>query len=262
MPDNILTVSLVQYSPRWEDPHHNLSRLNELVQPLAGKTNLIILPEMFPTGFSMNTAYVGSSEIYFPALSWMQKQAAYTGATIIGSMAVSTNGHYYNRLYWVKPDGDTGYYDKHHLFTMSGEPEHFSAGAEQKRFRCMGWEIKPIICYDLRFPGWCRNTHDNPYDLLICPASWPSARSDAWLTLLKARALENQCYVVGVNRVGQDGNGLSHKGDSIVFGPKGELIGRLPENEEIVTNFQLSLTTLHDFRKKFPVLKDMDKIYL
>ena len=258
MSDNILTVSLVQYSPKWEDIHSNLSRLDELIRPLVGKTHLIVLPEMFPTGFSMNAGRMGSAGTHVSVRSWMQQQAVLTDAMIVGSMAVLEDGKYYNRLYRISPDGTNGYYDKHHLFTMSGEPKHFTAGTEQKRFYLRDWEINPVVCYDLRFPAWCRNTRTNPYDILVCPASWPSARSDVWITLLKARALENQCYVIGVNRTGLDGNGLPHKGDSMVFGPKGEIIGHLPENEETIASFDLSLNTLHDFRRKFPTLEDMD----
>ncbi len=260
MSENNLTVSLVQYAPKWEDVGYNLSRLGEMIQPLSGKTDLIVLSEMFPSGFSMNAEKVGSHDNHMFALQWMQGQAKLTGATLIGSMAVMMDGHYYNRCYWVTPDGYVDYYDKHHLFTMSEEPLHFTAGEEQKRFACLGWNIKPIICYDLRFPCWCRNTRQDPYDLLICPASWPLVRSDVWLTLLKARAIENQCYVVGVNRVGADGSGLVHQGDSVVFGPKGEIVEQLEKNKETVANIELSLDTLKEFRRKFPVLDDMDDV--
>ncbi len=260
MPD-ILAVSLVQYAPRWEDVQFNLSCLDVMLQPLAKKTDLIVLPEMFSTGFSMNTGKTCSSENSALALHWMQQQARSTGAMITGSIAVAEGTHCYNRFYWVNADGGVGYYDKHHLFTMSDEPLYFTAGGQQIQFEWLGWQIKPIVCYDLRFPTWCRNNRVKPYDLLICPASWPSVRSDAWLTLLKARALENQCYVAGINRIGTDGNGLQHKGDSIVYGPKGEVIGQIAENEETVATFNISLSVLHDFRRKFPVLNDMDEIF-
>jgi predicted amidohydrolase len=190
----------------------------------------------------------------------MQQQARSVGAMVAGSAAAADDTHCYNRFYWVNPDGGVGYYNKHHLFTMSDEPQHFTAGTEQKQFEWRGWQVKPVVCYDLRFPAWCRNNRANPYDLLICPASWPSVRSDVWLTLLKARALENQCYVVGVNRTGTDGNGLHHKGDSVVYGPKGEIIGQIPGNGETVATFDISLPALHDFRRKFPVLNDMDEV--
>jgi len=254
-----LKISLIQYAPLWEEAHLNLSRLDNMLQPLTGKTDLIVLGEMFPTGFSMNTGKICSRENSFAVLQWMQQQARSTGAMIAGGVAVTENAHYYNRFYWVSPDGDSGYYDKRHLFILSDEPKHFTAGAERKQFEWRGWKIKPIICYDLRFPEWSRNNYTNHYDLLICAASWPSVRSDIWLTLLKARAIENQCYVVGVNRVGTDGNGLQHKGDSIVYGPKGETIRMTDENEETAATFELSLSELHDFRRKFPVLKKIDE---
>ena len=251
------TVSLVQYAPVWEDVQNNLLRLGNMIQPLAGKTDLILLPEMFSTGFSMNTGKICSEENNVAALQWMQGQAQASGAMIAGSVAVNEKSHCYNRFYWVSPKGNTGHYDKHHLFSMSDEPEYYTAGTEQKRFEWRGWQIKPIICYDLRFPEWCRNSHIKPYDILVCAACWPSVRSDVWLTLLKARALENQCYVVGVNRVGADGNGLQHRGDSTVYSPKGEKLVQIPENEEDTATIELSLSAMNDFRKKFPVLKDM-----
>ena len=251
-------VSLVQYNPHWEEVRLNLSRLDDMLQPLVGKTDLIVLCEMFSTGFSMNAGTICSAENSAAALQWMQKQSRQIDAMIAGSIAVEENTHYYNRFYWISPDGNAGYYDKHHLFTMSGEPKYYTAGAARKQFEWRGWQIKPIICYDLRFPEWFRNSRTNPYDLLICSASWPTVRSDAWLTLLKARALENQCYVVGVNRVGTDGYGLEHKGDTIAYSPKGETIGQIPDDEEAVVTFDLSLSALHDFRKKFTALDDMD----
>ena len=261
MTNDYLTVSLVQYAPCKNDTERNLSRLDEMIRPLAGKTDLIVLPEMFPTGFVMNTGHIADTTGSYPSeLFRMQGMAKAAGATIAGSMAVFADGLFRNRFYWVDPEGRVGHYDKHHLFTMSGEPLHFSPGTERKRFNVNGWEIMPIVCYDLRFPCWCRNTRNNPYDLLICSASWPAVRNDVWLTLMKARALENQSYVAGVNRVGLDENNMPHRGDSSVYGPKGEVIGKLRENEEDVASFRLSLPELHKFREKFPVLDDMDDV--
>ena len=252
-----LAVTLVQYAPQWEDVQFNLSHLNNMIEPLAGKSNLIVLPEMFATGFSMNTNKICGQAT--TVLQWMQRLSQTTGAIVAGSIAV-LDGHNFNRFYWVMPDCSLGYYDKRHLFTMSDEPQHFAVGTQQKLFEWHGWNIKPIVCYDLRFPAWCRNNLTKPYDLLICSASWPSVRFDVWLTLLKARAIENQCYVVGVNRTGTDGKGIQYKGDSVIYSPKGETIGILSENEEVAITFELSLSALHDFRKKFPVLNDMDNI--
>jgi predicted amidohydrolase len=227
-----------------------------MMEPLIGKTDMIILPEMFSTGFSMSVGQVvGQNK---GTLSWMQQQAKKTGALVMGSIPV-VDRYYYNRFYWVSPEGKNGYYDKHHLFSMSEESNLFTPGNKKQQFNYTGWEVMPIICYDLRFPAWCRNNLNLPYDLLVCSASWPSVRNDVWMTLLKARALENQCFVAGVNRIGKDVNGLEHNGNSVVFGPKGNMIGILPENQEGIATFQLSISELLDFRKKFPVLNDMDQ---
>lgn len=253
-----MNITLVQYAPQWEDAPYNLRRLSDMLHPLSGATDMILLPEMWSTGFSMNVGHVAGFSA--GTLSWMREMAGRSGAMVTGTMPVEINHRYYNRMYWVSPEGNTGYYDKRHLFGLSDESTCFTPGRQRCRFSWKGWEICPVVCYDLRFPAWCRNTKDRPYDLLICPASWPSARSDVWKTLLKARALENQCFVAGVNRVGTDNNGLPHQGESSVYGPKGELIGRLPENEESVTTFHLSLPELNSFREKFAVLNDMDSL--
>ena len=254
---DVIRVSLVQYAPWWEEVHGNLARLSGMIEVLKGKTNLIVLPEMFPTGFSTNIDVICSEKNNDEALHWMRGQALATGAMIAGGVATVENGHCYNRFHWVSPDGNSGHYDKNYLFILSDEPKYFTAGTEKKQFDRLGWKFKPVLCYDLRFPELSRNSSINPYDVLICAASWPSVRSDVWLTLLKARAIENQCYVVGVNRVGEDGNGLKHKGDSIVYGPKGEIIAHVPENEEKITTVELSLQTLKEFREKFPVLESL-----
>ena len=271
MVSDILRISLVQFDSRWEDVRFNLLRLESMMQPLVGKTDMIILPEMFATGFSMNTETICTADNYKESTQWMKQQAQITGAMLVGGMAVKDTSPLscgegsgersepcYNRLHWISPDGNAGQYDKHFLFSMSAEPQHYIPGTEKKRFEWRGWQIKPIICYELRFPEWCRNTRINPYDILICIASWPSVRSDVWLTLLKARALENQCYVVGVNRVGTDGYGLHHKGDSIVYCPKGKTITQIPENEENIVTVELSLSEMNNFRKKFSVLNDIE----
>ena len=254
---NELAISLVQYSPVWEDVSGNLSRLSRIVSQLEGRGDLILLPEMFSTGFSTNTNVICTPKNQSTVLEWMRQTAQSTGSLIAGSVAVEENTVCYNRFYWVGADGSSGHYDKNYLFIMSDEPKYFTAGTEKKQFEWRGWKIKPIICYDLRFPELCRNTRNNPYDILVCVASWPSVRSDVWLTLLKARAIENQCYAIGVNRVGEDGNGLQHKGDTIVYSPKGETIVRLPENEEKSATIGLSLSKLKAFRQKFPVLEDI-----
>ena len=252
-----MKITLVQYAPIWEDIPANLSRLDEMLRPLAGTTDLIVLPEMFATGFSMNTKKICNADLVEKIIIWMDCQACNTGAMVAGGVAEPGFINYFNRFYWVTPDGDFESYEKRYLFPLSGEPQHYEPGEERKQFEWRGWQIKPIVCYDLRFPEWCRNSRTNPYDLLICAASWPTVRSDAWLTLLKARALENQCYVAGVNRVGTDNEGMHHQGDTIIYGPKGEIVGRIPVNEETTATFELSLTEMHEFRRKFPVLEDI-----
>jgi predicted amidohydrolase len=248
---------MVQFAPIWENPSENLLRLDVLMRELDGKTDLIVLPEMFTTGFSMNASKICTEENTETVLTWMQKQAKQTDAVIVGGLAVEEEGNFYNRSYWVTPNETIDYYDKRHLFSMAGEDKNFTAGKRKRQFKWSGWTIKPIVCYDLRFPEWCRNSQTDSYDLLICVASWPSIRSDSWLTLLKARAIENQAYTIGVNRVGEDSEGLPHKGDSIIYDPKGKILAKVNDYEESTVTCTLSLSEMHDFRKKFNVLKDI-----
>ncbi|MDR3094417.1 MAG: amidohydrolase [Bacteroidales bacterium] len=258
-----LKLTLIQYSPKWEDAPFNIDRVGEMLHYIEsakkGATDMIVLPEMWATGFSMNVERIAA--FAEDILSWMRQLAASTSALVTGSVAVKEDSRYCNRQYWVLPNGETGHYDKRHLFSMSDETQFFHAGEQSCRFVWKGWNIRPVICYDLRFPAWCRNTKTQPYDLLLCSASWPAVRSDVWSSLLKARALENQCFVVGVNRVGADGNGLQHLGESVIYGPKGETIGKIAANEEAIASFELSLEDLQRFREKFPVLNDMDTFF-
>ena len=212
---------------------------------------------MFSTGFSSNIDVICTARRKALILGWMQQEALNAGAMLAGSVAIEENGARYNRFYWIGNDGTRGYYDKNYLFMLSEEPAYFKAGTEKKQFLWRGWKIKPIVCYDLRFPELSRNSSADPYDILVCAASWPSVRSDVWLTLLKARAIENQCYAIGINRVGVDANGLEHAGDSIVYSPKGQTIIKIPENEEKIVTVELSFSELNNFRKKFPVLEDI-----
>ena len=254
----ILKVSLVQYNPVWEDVSVNLSRLSEMLKPLKGKTDLILLPEMFSTGFSVNIEKICSAENQEAVIKWMRLTAEATDAMIVGSAAIKEKSLYYNRMFWVSHDDSSeGYYDKNYLFIMSDEPRYFTAGAEGTQFELLGWKIKPIICYDLRFPELSRNNRVNPYDILLCVASWPAVRSDVWMTLLKARAIENMCYSIGVNRVGEDINQLKHKGDSVIYGPTGENIMLLPEDTETIVTTEISLSKLKRFRQRFPVLENI-----
>jgi len=229
--------------------------MGEMISSISNGTDLVILPEMFNTGFSMNPAELAESP-QSVTLDWMKDIAAKFNSGICGSYIVSENSNFYNRWIFVPPDGEVLIYDKRHLFSMSGEEALFTRGEKRIVFNFRGIRICPNVCYDLRFPVWSRNRND--YDLLINSANWPESRKDVWITLLKARALENQCFVAGVNRVGIDGAGIRYCGDSMILGPKGELIAEGRQNEECIISGEISIGELSDFRRKFPVLKDGD----
>ncbi len=252
-----LTVTTLQTSLYWENPAQNIAHLTEKIAQLP-QTDLLILPEMFTTGFTMKPESL-SEEAGGAGLQWMQQQAQAKGCVLVGSLSVKENGNYYNRLYWVKPDGSFLSYDKRHLFRMGKEHEHYTAGSSRLIIDYKGWKICPLICYDLRFPVWSRNTQEHPYDLLIYVANWPEVRSFPWKHLLIARAIENQCYVAGVNRIGSDGNGISHSGDTVLLNPKGEAISQTKAHEERSETLTLSSRELSAFRKAFPVLDDADR---
>lgn len=253
MPD--LTVTLVQNELVWEDRKANLDRFGERLQPLAGATDLVILPEMFSTGFTMNAGPLAET-MQGPTLGWMQVQARQLDAVVTGSAIIREDGALFNRLLWVWPDGQTEAYDKHHLFRMSGEHKVYAAGRELMTVTINGWRVRPFVCYDLRFPVWCRN-YDKAYDVAIFVANWPSARAVHWRTLLRARAIENQCYVVGVNRVGTDGNGRTYRGDSTVIDPRGAVSYHCEEREDVFTT-TLARKDLEAYREAFPAWKDAD----
>lgn len=252
-----LTVSTLQTSLHWEDPARNLEHFTEKIAGLPA-TDILILPEMFTTGFTMKPE-AQAEEAGGSGLQWMQQQALAKGCVVVGSISVKENGNYYNRLYWVKPDGSFLVYDKRHLFRMGKEHEHYTAGNSRLTIDYKGWKICPLICYDLRFPVWSRNTQKDPYDLLIYVANWPEVRSFPWKHLLIARAIENQCYVAGVNRIGTDGTGISYSGDTVVLNPRGEAISQTKACEESLETLTLSYQALSDFRKAFPVLDDADR---
>ncbi len=252
-----LTVTTLQTSLHWEDPARNLEHLREKIAQLP-PTDLLILPEMFTTGFTMKPESL-AEDAGGAGLQWMQEQAHAKGCVVVGSISVKENENYYNRLYWVKPDGSFLSYDKRHLFRMGKEHEHYTAGNSRLTIDYKGWKICPLICYDLRFPVWSRNTPQDPYDLLIYVANWPEVRSFPWKHLLIARAIENQCYVAGVNRIGEDGNGISHSGDTVLLNPRGEAISETRAHEDRLETLTLSYQTLSDFRKAFPVLDDADR---
>jgi omega-amidase len=251
-----LVVSLIQSSLHWEDVGKNLQMFTEKFQneELNG-SDLIILPEMFNTGFTMKSELFAES-MDGKTVSWMREMAAQKNAVVAGSLIIKSEGKNYNRLVWMLPDGVVHFYDKRHLFRMAGENEHFSPGKERVIFNIKGWRICPLICYDLRFPIWSRNS--NNFDLLFYVANWPERRSHAWRSLLVARAIENLCYVAAVNRVGTDGKEVLFSGDSAIIDFRGEYLATTIPHVEEVLKMELSLDDLLSFRASFPAHLDAD----
>jgi omega-amidase len=254
-----LKITLVQSSLHWENIEKNLAMFSEKISGIAGETDLIVLPEMFSTGFSMQPERF-AEPMAGSAVAWMKEQAKQKGCVITGSFMCREEGKYYNRLVWMQPDGTFSTYDKKHLFSMGDENNHYTAGSKKIIEELKGWKVCPLICYDLRFPVWSRNTEG--YDLLIYVANWPERRAHPWKTLLPARAIENQCYVAGLNRTGKDGNGIEHSGDSAVIDFKGELISKIPADKECTETVSLDRRALEEFRKIFPAWKDADHFEL
>lgn len=256
-----LKITIIQSELHWEDAEANLSMFEEKIWQISGNTDVIILPEMFTTGFTMSSAKM-AEHMNMRTFKWMKNMADQTGALIMGSFIVSVHDRYYNRLLWMEPGGTFKTYDKRHLFRMANEHKSFASGESLLISTWRGWRICPLICYDLRFPVWSRNRWDiaakrPSYDVAVYVANWPTARIDAWDTLLKARAIENLSYVVGVNRIGQDGNGIEYNGHSAVISPKGEAIFS-NEGTEITRTLELSANSLHAFRDRFPAYLDAD----
>lgn len=252
-----LKVTIIQTELFWEEVDKNLSMFSQKIAQINEQTDLIILPEMFTTGFSMESEKL-SETMEGKTVAWMKEAAKTADAVITGSLIIEENGKYYNRLIWAQPDGKIFTYDKRHLFRMANENEHFSAGLRRLIIDYKGWKICPLICYDLRFPVWSRNQKQE-YDCLIYVANWPEARKEPWTKLLQARAIENQVYVVGVNRVGIDGKGISYTGNSALINPKGNDISQIAEHKESIHTFELGKQELEDFRAKFPVFMDADE---
>lgn len=257
-PNQDLRVSYVQAELVWENPIANCAHLEERLQVLQGQTDVIVLPEMFSTGFSMNS--IGAEIPAGPTVQWMKLQANRLQVLLIGSLKIKDGGYYYNRLLAVHPSGKIDTYDKRHLFRMGDEDSFYTAGSSACLVSYKSWSIAPFICYDLRFPVWSRNVNLR-YDLAIYVANWPAVRTNAWNSLLRARAIENLAYVVGVNRVGEDGNQLAYAGASSILSFKGEDMNELSDSESIVTQ-TLSFQELNDFRAKFPAHLDADSFTL
>lgn len=250
-----LRVSIIQTDLVWENPQANFMHFEKLINAIEIQTDLIILPEMFTSGFSMNAQNL-FDEHEGDTLNWLRKQAKSKDSAITGSAIIKDDDRYYNRLYFVKPSGEYCTYDKHHLFTLAGEHKHYSAGKEKLIVEYKGWKICPLICYDLRFPVWARNTED--YDLLLYVANWPQKRISAWDALLKARAIENMCYCVGVNHIGQDGNDFPYTGHSAIYDVLGEKISTDLFEEHFVETKTLSKQHITENRDKLGFLRDRD----
>ncbi len=255
---NTLNVSLVQTSLVWESPEENRNRIGEKIKKLQGKTDIILLPEMFATGFTMNVEPL-AEEMNGTSMQWMAAQAKKHGAVITGSLIIKENDDYYNRLIWMRPDGTFQKYDKRHLFTLAKEEETFTPGTERIIIEHKGWKICPMICYDLRFPVWSRNTED--FDVLLYVANFPEKRRYAWRNLLKARSIENQCFVLGDNIVGKDGNGISYVGDSAIIDPYGKIIHEITAEEGIISH-GLAASAISEIRENLPFLNDKDTFHI
>ena len=254
-----LKIAYIQTELYWQNPQANRAMFEEKIWELSSPVDLIILPEMFTTGFSMEAASF-AEVMGTTSVKWMAQMAAQTKAVITGSLIIKDKSNYYNRLIWMYPEGNYRYYDKRHLFRYAGEDKHYQPGSEKLIVDLKGWKICPLICYDLRFPAWSRNLFDNgnaAYDLLIYTANWPERRIKAWDSLLQARAIENLSYVAGINRVGNDENGISYCGHSAAFDFQGETLHASQEQDEVAV-VELSYDELTKFRERFPFYLDAD----
>jgi predicted amidohydrolase len=250
-----LSFSLIQTTLFWEDKAANLAMLAKKIMGIEEYTEIIVLPEMFSTGFSMQPEKFAET-MDGPSVDWMRRISAEKKVILTGSLMIKEDEKYYNRLIWMLPNGELGYYDKRHLFAFAEEDQHYSAGNKRLIASVKGWKINLQICYDLRFPVWARQ-QGVEYDLLLYVANWPEKRNHAWKTLLTARAIENQCITIGVNRIGLDGNNIAHSGDSLIVGPLGEVLYHCAYEEAIFT-ITLQKEEINNARSQFPFWKDAD----
>ncbi len=253
-----LTLSLIQSELCWHDCEANLKLFSQRLEQVPDNTDLVLLPEMFSTGFTMASEEVAQS-MQGEAVTWLRDKAVALQKYICASVVVHDAGRYFNRFVCADPDGALRSYDKRHLFRMADEHQHYSAGQDRLIFEVKGWRVLASVCYDLRFPVWLRNT--NNYDLMVCVANWPAARQSAWNTLLRARSIENQTFVAGVNRVGTDGNGIVYAGGSGIYAPDGEVLSERMEVADIISA-TLNPATLSSLRASFPVWQDADSFKL
>lgn len=272
--DRHLIISLIQSNLYWEDKTSNLKMLEKKIMGISEKTEVVVLPEMFSTGFSMKPEQLAET-MDGETVQWMKRVAADKKIILTGSVIIKETGQtetdkpYYNRLIWMLPNGQHGVYDKRHLFAFAEEDKHYTAGIKRLIASVKGWKINLLVCYDLRFPVWARQTpspveragEEIEYDVLIYVANWPERRVHAWKTLLQARAIENQCYVVGVNRVGDDGNNIHYSGESMVVDPLGEVLYTKKEVEDVFT-ITLDKDHLDKIREKIPFLRDADQFII
>lgn len=255
-----LSITLVQSELIWEDPEANLKRFDKMLDGIRNPTDLIILPEMFNTGFTMNAA-ANAEKMGGKSMEWMARMAAIKNCTLCGSLIIEEAGKYYNRLIWMPSDGNFAYYDKKHLFRMGDEHFHYAPGDKQLIVNLKGWKVMPLICYDLRFPVWSKNKYVDgkyAYDLLIYLANWPAVRSTSWTSLIKARAIENMAYAAGVNRVGTDGRDYVYSGNSMVASPDGKLLLEITANTKAIKSTILAADELTALRAKLGVGNDWD----
>ena len=264
----MLTVTTIQTDLKWEDKTANLRMLEDKIRSIEEPTEIVVLPEMFSTGFSMRPAGLAEA-MDGETVSWMKEISAKHKIILAGSVIVKEESNYYNRLIWMLPNGQYGFYDKRHRFAFAGEDKYYTAGEKRTIASVKGWKINLQVCYDLRFPVWSRQQNKTSesgettpeYDVLIYVANWPERRSHAWKTLLCARAIENQCYVTGVNRVGTDGQNIYHSGNSMVIDPLGEVLYHMADEEDIST-ITLQREQLETVRNKFPFWKDGDSFFI
>lgn len=253
-----LHLNLVQTRTHWHAPERNRVLFEQWFGDVSADCQLIVLPEMFSTGFTMSSSEVAES-MDGPTVGWMQRQAVKLDKAICGSVAIRDGSAYYNRFVLATPDQSVATYDKRHRFRMAGEHEHYAAGNRRCVVEVGGWRLCPMICYDLRFPVWFRNRGD--YDVLLCVANWPAARQAAWRSLLQARAVENQCYSVGLNVLGVDGMGIAYEGGSAVYSPEGELLLDGCDRSGVLS-VELDGQTMAAYREQFPVWQDADTFVL
>jgi predicted amidohydrolase len=254
-----LTLTIIQTDLVFENKAANLERLKTKIENIEQRTEIVVLPEMFSTGFSMQPELFAET-MEGETVQWMKDIAETNKIIVTGSIIIEEDGQYFNRLVWMLPNGQLGYYDKRHLFAYGEEDKHYTGGNKRLIASVKGWKINLLICYDLRFPVWSRQQsgeNETEYDLLIYVANWPERRSHAWKTLLCARAIENQCYVAGVNRVGKDNKNIYHSGNSLVIDPLGQVLYHMADEEDVFT-ITLQKEDLDKARTQFPFWKDAD----